>query len=147
MYALVTGGKIAAGCGHGSPLRALCGYDFDHCTDSIAVTFVAYQLQCQPVVRRFRFVANHVSGPIVSGDDGVDAAVVIDVAGSQTAARPSFVKNATRSRGNIRKAVAGVAREQHRLAIVNLRAGELDGVEVVPLRYEEILPAVVIVVD
>src|SRR5882724_12247209 len=105
------------------------------------------QRERKPVVAGRDLVVKHVCRPIVGGDDGIDAAIVVQVAYRETAAHPCLLKDSTRFRRDIHEALAGVARQQHRLLIAKLRKVELDGVEVVALSDEQVLPSVVVVVE
>src|SRR2546425_633609 len=57
------------------------------------------------------------------------------------------MENVPRIGGDIHEAVAGIAREEHWLAVMQVRILLLNRVEIVPLRDEKVLPAVVVVIE
>src|SRR2546426_262928 len=57
------------------------------------------------------------------------------------------MENVPRIGGDIHEAVAGIAREEHWLAVIQVRILLLNRVEIVPLRDEKVLPAVVVVIE
>ena len=144
---LVAGGEIAAAGGDGHPLRAGGGGEFDLCADGVAVAAMADEQQGEPVVGGFDFVAEDVGGATVGGDDGVDAAIVVEVSGGEASCDPGLLEDGSGLGGDVDESVAGVVGEEHGLLVVELRVVEADGVEVVALDDEEIFAAVVVVVE
>src|SRR5258708_36436787 len=89
VHALVAGRKIAARGGYGGELGAVCGDEFDFGADGVAVALVADELQCEPVILRWRFVVKNVDGAVVRGDDGVEAALILHVPDAHTPPNPA----------------------------------------------------------
>jgi len=67
-------------------LRALGGDEFDFGADCVAIAFVADELQGEPVILRGSFVVKDVGRTVIGSDDGVEAAVVVDVTDGHAAA-------------------------------------------------------------
>src|SRR5262249_33750896 len=89
----------------------------------------------------------NVYRPIIGGYDGVKPAVIVEIADCHSPCDPGLMEYAARLRRNIYKTMPGIAHEQHRFAIAQIRIGQLDGIEVMPLGDEKVLPAIVIVVE
>src|SRR5438034_10412809 len=133
---------MASRGGNGGALRALGGYEFDFGADCVAIAFVGDELQGEPVILRGSFVVENVDGAIVGGDDGVEAAVVVDVTDGHAAAQPRLAEDDAGGGGNVDELFARVAEEEHGFAEVAIGITQLDGVEVVALSDEEILPEI-----
>src|SRR5713226_1235981 len=147
VHALVAGRKIAARGGYGGELGAVCGDEFDFGADGVAVAFVADELQREPMILRWRFVVKNVDGAVVRGNDGVEAAVIIDVADGHAAAKPGPLKNGAGVRGDIHELFAGVSKKKHRFAIAEIWVVQFNSVQVVALRDKEIFPSIVVVIQ
>ncbi len=147
VHALVAGRKITARRGNGSKLRAVCGDELDLGADRVTVGFVADEFEGEPMILRGRFVVKYADGAIVGGDDGVEAAVIVNVADGHAAAEPGLMKDGAGVRGDIHELFAGVSKKKHRFAIVKVGIVEFDGVKVMALSDEKIFPAVVVVIQ
>src|SRR6266567_2205987 len=93
------------------------------------------------------FVVQNVHWPVISGHDGIEPAVVIKVANRHSTCDPSLTENAAGSGGNIYKPVTGIVGKQHGFPVVKIGIIQFDGIEIMSLSNEKILPAVVIVVE
>ena len=62
----------------------------------------------------------NVDGAVVGGDNGVEAAVIVNVANGHAAAKPGLMKDNAGVRGDIHELFAGVSNEKHRFAIVKV---------------------------
>src|SRR5262249_37155353 len=89
--ARVAGRGVAAAPLGGAPLGAAAGPQADAGADPAAVV-LADQLHAQPVVAGRRHVAQHRHGVVGVADDGIDAAVVVEVAQGQAAAEVGLVE-------------------------------------------------------
>src|SRR5207249_8309283 len=101
----------------------------------------------KPMVLRGRFVAHDVDRAVVGGNDGVETAVVIDVANGHAAAQPRLAENDARCSGNVDELFTGVAQKKHGFAVMEIGIADLDGVKIVALGDQEILPTVIVVVE
>jgi hypothetical protein len=72
---------------------------------------------------------------------------VVNVADGHAACCPRLVKDIARLRRNIHEAFSSIPRKKHGLFVVELRIVEFDSIQVMTLRDEEILEAVVVVVQ
>src|SRR5215469_15310071 len=88
----------------------------------------------------------NVHRSVIGGYDGIKPAVIVEIADCHPPCDPGLLEYAARLRRSIYKTMSGIAQEQHRFAIVQIRICQLDGIEVMPLGDEKVLPAVVIVV-
>src|SRR5207244_6799938 len=100
-------------------------------TNGVAIAFVADKFQLKPMVLRGRFVAHDVDRAVVGGNDGVETAVVIDVANGHAAAQPRLAENDARCSGNVDELFAGVAQKKHGFAVMEIGIADLDGVKIV----------------
>src|ERR1700722_11967013 len=103
MHPLIARRKITARRCDRSVLRPLGRNQLDGCPNGIPVTLMAHQVESQPVILRLSLVVNYVSRSVISRHNRVDAAVVVEIAGSQAAACPCLVEDVTRLGGNIHK--------------------------------------------
>src|ERR1700722_4144423 len=147
MDTLVAGREIAAGGGYGGELGASRGAELDFGADGVAIAFVTDEFEREPVIGGDRFVAKDVSGAIVGGNHGVDTTIIVQVTGSQSAADPGLLKDFSGTGGHVHKAVPVIAEQEKRLAIAEIGIAELDSVEIVALGNQEVLPAVIVVVE
>src|SRR5437762_6225331 len=99
------------------------------------------------MVLRGRFVAKDVDRAVVGGNDGVETAIVIDVADGHAAAQPRLAEDGAGCTRNVDKIFAGVAQKKHGFAVMEIGIAELDGVKIVALGDQEILPTVIVVVE
>ena len=144
---LVVRGQIAARRGHGNELRSLRGGQLDLRANAIAVALVPHQFDPEPVVARRRLVAHDVSRAAVGRHHYVHAAVVPDVACCQPAPGPRFMEDLARCARHVHEALAVVAHQQHWFLVAQLRIVQLDVVDIVSLRHDQVFPAVVVVVE
>ena len=72
------------------------------------------------MILRGRFVVKNVDGPVVGRDDGVEVAVIVNVADGHAATKPGLMKDGTGVRGDIHELFAGVSNEKHRFAIMKV---------------------------
>src|SRR5580704_16880103 len=100
MHAFVARGQVAAYGRNSGELLAFRGDQFDFRADGVAVALVPDQLQGEPMILRGRFVSENVGGTVVRGYDGVDAAIVVNIADSHAAGHPGLEKTSTGDPGN-----------------------------------------------
>src|SRR5215469_11729838 len=89
----------------------------------------------------------NVHGPVIGGYDSVKPAGIVEIADCHPPCDPGLLEYAARVRRSIYKTMSGIAQEQHGFAIAQIRIGQLDGIEVMPLGDEKVLPAIIIVVE
>ena len=147
MRALVTRGKVTAGCCYGHELWPLGRDELHYCADSIPVAFVPHKLQQQPMVLRRRLVVQDVYGPIICCYHSVQAPVIIQIADSHPSRHPCLMENLSRAVGNVDKSLSRISEEQHWFAVSQAWIGQFDGVEIVSLSDQKVFPAVVIVIE
>ena len=100
------------------------------------------------MILRRCLVAENVRRTAVSGDHCIQPAVVVQIADSHPTTDPLLFEHIAGLRGHIHEgAVAHVPRQQHRLLIVKLRIVQLDCIQIVALRDQQVFEAVVVVVE
>src|SRR5882762_5810832 len=92
-------------------------------------------------------VVQNMRRAAVGAGDRIDAAVIVDVSNGHAPPYPGLLEYIAGSRRYIDKLAADVAQEYHRLAVVQLRRLLLDIVHIVALRDEQILPAIVVIIE
>lgn len=91
--ALVVGGEITPSGAYGGPLWSFAGGELDLGTDAVAIGFVSYEAEEEPVVGGGGLVVEDVGWSAVRGDDGVEAAVVVEVTHGHTPADPGLLED------------------------------------------------------
>ncbi len=135
MKTFVTGGCVAAGgCDHPTLLPSGCGYNLYSRSNGVAVASCPPEMEGDPVISFASMILQQVEWAIIRGYNGVEIAIVVDVANGQTSGHPSLLKRFAGFGGNIGKPLAGVSGQQHRLAILEVGLSEFDGIEYVSLR-------------
>ena len=147
MHALVAGRKITARRGDSCELTALARDQAYFGANRVAVALMSYKMQRQPVVRARRPVVEHVCLPVIGGDHSIELAIVIDIADGHSPGRPGRLKQRSGSGGDVHKSVTGVSCQQHGFAVAQLWISQLHRVENVALRYQQILPAIVVIIE
>src|SRR5580704_11015401 len=99
---------------------------------------MSYKGDREPVVIVWRLVVQNIGGAVIGGDNGIDAAVVVDIADGHTASCPRLMEDFAGLGRHVRKTLAVVVCQKHRLFVVQLRIVEFDGIEIVTLCDEEI---------
>ena len=89
----------------------------------------------------------NISWTIVGRHNSIDAPIIIDISNGQPTPHPGLMKHLPRLRRNIHKTLASIARQQHRLLIAKLGKVQFDGVQIMPLSDQQILPPIVVVVE
>src|SRR3981189_3380676 len=93
------------------------------------------------------FVVQNMDLTIIGRYHGVHSPIIIYVTGRQATRDPRVQKNTPRLRGDIDEAAAVISGQQHRFAIAKLRCLQFYGIEIMSLSDDEILPAVIVIVD
>src|SRR4029077_9168216 len=108
MHALVAGGKITTGGCHRRILRASSCDHLYFCPDGVAIALVPGEFQNQPVVRRARVIADHVSRAVAGRYHSINPAVIIDVAHRKPPAGRSLMEDFAGCRRDIHEAFARI---------------------------------------
>ena len=147
MNAAIAGRKIAAACAHSCILRCARYRDqLDLRSDSIPIALTTSQLQRQPMLCIAALVMKDVGRTVIRCNHDIERAIIIDVAHCQSPRRPLVLENLTRLRRNVHKFLSVVMQKKRWLKIAQMRKGELNRVQHVALRNEQVFPAIVIVV-
>src|SRR5690242_14250278 len=94
-----------------------------------------------------RLIEQNVGLTTICCDDRIDSSVVVEVADRHAPADPGLVEDVARDRGDVDELAADVTRQQHRLPVMELRVDAFYRVEIVPLRDQQVLPAVVVIIE
>ena len=85
MNTLVARGKVAARSRNCRGLQAARRHNCDLGANSVAIAFVSDKLQEDPVVLRLGFIVENMNRPVVSGHNGIETAVVVEISDGQSA--------------------------------------------------------------
>ncbi len=146
--ASVAGGEIAGGGADGGLADRPRGGDHpDVRADAVAVAAPADQPELDPVAAVAALVQED-PGPVVErAHHDVHVAVVVEVPGGQPAGHPGGLEDLARLRRDVPEAPLLVSGQERGLPVLQVRRGQLDGVEHVAPGQEEVLPPVVVVVE
>src|SRR5262249_28926898 len=128
VYALVAGRLIAAGGRDGGILRSSVRRQSNRSADWVSIAFVSDEVQQEAVILRRCLVVQHKRGAVVGGDDGIHAAIVLQISDGQAASYPGLLEYVTGFPGHIDKSFACVVHQQHGLTIMKIGIIDLDGV-------------------
>src|ERR1700757_448833 len=84
---------------------------------------------------------------IVSSNDRVYSSVIIYVSRRQAARDPGVLKVGSRVRRHIYEIPARVSRQEHGFPVMEVWKCQLNGIHIVPLRDDEVLPTVIVIVE
>src|ERR1700722_14913206 len=121
MQSFVARREVAAACRYGRSLRALRSDDLHCSANCVPIAFVADEIQSEPMVLCVSFVAQNVDWAAVLRDDCIKPTVIINVPDCHASTCPGFMKCGTRVTRNVNECFSGIACQQHRLAIMQLR--------------------------
>src|SRR5258708_1390618 len=145
------GGKITGAAAEHLRLRfATCG-QFDGCADAIAIGFCADQLDAQALVRGrivLRFIPEQIYRAAVSGEQQVRPAIVVDIGiGGAAPHSGRSERLPERFRDFFEFALADIAEEMRRHGVFHIYLNALDVSIDVAVRYQNVWPAIEIVVE
>src|SRR4051812_37686459 len=99
------------------------------------------------MIVRVGLIADNIRGTIICCNYYVDATIIIQIAACKASPYPCLLKHVPSIRRRINKAFAVVVQQHQWLAITKLRITELDRIEIMTLGDDQVLPAVVVVVE
>src|SRR5882762_113452 len=144
---LVACRKIATRCRNCRKLCSACSHSFYFSANSISIALVPHEFQRNPVILRWCLVVKHVCRPFIRIHNRVHASVVVQISDRHSPCYPRLLKYRPRLRGHVDKTLARIPRQQHRFAVSQIRGRHLHGIQIVPLRNQQVLPSVVVVVQ
>src|SRR6266478_5974255 len=143
---LVACRKIATRCRNCLKLCSACSYSFYFSANSISIALVPHEFQRNPVILRGCLVVKHVCRPFIRIHNCVQAPVIVQISDRQTARHPRLLKDRPRLRRYVDKALARIPRQQHGFTVPQIRERQLHCIQIVPLRHQQVLPPVIVVV-
>src|SRR5205814_7483585 len=122
--------------------------DFDTSAHRVPIALHAHQLQVEEVVAIASTVVQQQRRIAIVGHDQVREAVIIKIRESHSASDIGFLRSDAGLFGGLYESpVALVVKERVDLLVVNFRSDLLDFRVYVPIRDEEVEPAVIVVIE
>src|SRR5882762_6289694 len=147
VHTLVARRKVATRCRNCRKLCSACGHSLHFSANSISIALVPHEFQQNPVILRGCLVMKHVCRSFIRIHNCVHASVVVQISDRHSPCHPRLLKYRPRLSGHVDKTLTRIPRQQHRFAVSQIRGRQFHSIQIVPLRNQQVLPSVVVVVQ
>jgi len=128
VHAFVARRKVATRRRDCRKLCSACGHSLHFSTNSISIALVACEFQQNPMILRGCLIMKHVCRPFIRIHNCVHAPIVVQISGRHSARHPRLLKYRPRLSGHVDKTLAGISRQQHGLAVSQIRVRQFHGI-------------------
>src|SRR5467141_4582082 len=128
VHTLVARRKVATRRRDCRKLCSACGHSLHFSTNSISIALVACEFQQNPMILRGCLIMKHVCRPFIRIHNCVHAPIVVQISGRHSARHPRLLKYRPRLSGHVDKTLAGISRQQHGLAVSQIRVRQFHGI-------------------